>query len=119
MSSAYFTLVPPRRLLTTLRRTDQPGIDSPGRHSAQKRQRAHLVEIVVEVAALRALHARRAAALARAAVEQANRVGDPALELLEAALRDPDAARVPVVDEDGRHPGVRVDIRREAADVPA
>src|SRR3954447_749499 len=119
MSSAYFTLVPPRRSLTTLRRTGQPGIDSTARHSAQERQRARLVEIVVEVAALRALHARWAAALARTAVEHADRVGDPALELLEAALRDSDAAGVPVVDEDGRQSGIRVDIRREAADVPA
>ena len=40
--------------------------------------------------------------LARAAVEHARRVGDPALELLEAALGDADAAGVAVVDEDRR-----------------
>ena len=89
------------------------------RHPAEQRQRAVLVEVLVEVAALRALDAGRAAALARAALEQPHGVGDPALELLEAALGDADAARVPVVDEDGRRAGVRVDVRREAADVPA
>ena len=57
--------------------------------------------------------------LARAALEHAHRVGDPALELVEAALRDADAAGMAVVDEDRRLAGVLVDVRREAADVPA
>src|SRR4051812_46808679 len=89
------------------------------RHPPQQHQRTGLVEVLVEVAALRALDARGAAVIARAAVEQADGVGDPALELLEAPLRDPDAAGVPVVDEDGGRARVGVDVRREAADVPA
>ena len=60
-----------------------------------------------------------AAVVAGAASEQPCGVPDPALELLEAALGDPDAARVAVVDEDGRPPGLRVEVRREPADVPA
>ena len=47
------------------------------------------------------------------------RVADPALELVVAALSDPDAARVAVVDEDRRAAGLEVEVRREAADVPA
>src|SRR5690348_11721602 len=89
------------------------------RHPRQQRQRAGLVEELVEVAALRALDAGRAAALARTAGEKLHRVGDPALELLEAASGDADAAGVTVVDEDGRRAGVEVEVRREAADVPA
>ena len=56
--------------------------------------------------------------LARAAVEEPFGVGHPALELVEPALGDPDAARVPVVDEDRRPAGLEVEIRREPADVP-
>src|SRR3954452_23092536 len=89
------------------------------RHAPQQRQRAALVEVLVEVAAFRALHARGAAMLARAALEQAHGVGHPALELLEPALGDADAARMTVVDEDGRRAGVGMDVGREAADVPA
>ena len=48
---------------------------------------AGLVEHLVEVAALRALDARRAAVRARARRDHARRVGDPALELLEARAR--------------------------------
>src|SRR4029079_17064035 len=78
----------------------------------QQRQRARLVEEVVQVAAFRALHARRAAGLARAALEQPRRVLDPALDPLEAALGDPDPAGVAVVDEDRRPAGLRMDVRR-------
>src|SRR5438270_7335005 len=62
------------------------------RHAAQQCPRAVLVEPFVQVAALRALDARGAAVLARAPLEHPHRVGDPALELLEAALGDADAA---------------------------
>src|SRR3569833_3779155 len=72
------------------------------RHAAQECERAALVEVLVEVAALRALHAGRAAVVARPALEQPHRVGDPALELVEAALGAADAAGVAVVGEDGR-----------------
>src|SRR5438045_2172174 len=89
------------------------------RHPRQQRERAGLVEEFVEVAALRALDARGAAALAGAAREELGRVGDPALELLEAPGGDADAARVAVVDEDGGRAGVEVEVRREPADVPA
>src|SRR5579884_3053767 len=89
------------------------------RQSLEEGERAALVEHVVEVAALRALDAGGAAIRARAAADQRGGVGDPALELLEAALRDPDAAGVAVVDEDGRPSGLRVDVGGEAADVPA
>ena len=63
-----------------------------GQHPVEQRQRAGLVERLVQVAALRTLDARRAAALAGAALEQPNGVGDPALELGEAALGDADPA---------------------------
>src|SRR3954467_990838 len=89
------------------------------RHPRQKCQCSGLVEELVEVAALRALDARRTAALARAAGEELGRVRDPAFELVEAALGDSDSARMAVVDEDGRRAGVEVEVRREAADVPA
>ena len=42
-----------------------------------------------------------------------------ALERLEAAAGDADAAGVAVVDEDRRHAGLRVEVGREPADVPA
>src|SRR5258708_23610793 len=54
-----------------------------GKHTAEQRERARLVEVLVEVAALRALHARWAAVLARTAFEHARSVADPAFELLE------------------------------------
>ena len=88
-------------------------------HPSQQRHRPGLVEHLVEVAALRALHARRAAVRARAALEHARGVLDPALEGVEAALGDADAAGVAVVDEDGRAVGLEVDVGREPADVPA
>ena len=95
------------------------GIDTTREHALEERPRAGLVERLVEVAALRALDARGAARGARAALEQRDRVLDPVLEAVEAALGDPDAARVAVVDEDRRAAGLVVDVRREAADVPA
>src|SRR6266700_3268823 len=85
----------------------------------QEAERTVLVEHVVEVAALGALHARRAPVVARTASNQGGGVAGPAFELLETALGDPDAAGMAVVDEDGRPPGLRMDVRREAADVPA
>ena len=56
--------------------------------------------------------------MARAAGDHRRRVCHPALELIEAALGDADAAGVPVVDEDGRALGLEVVVGREAADVP-
>src|SRR3954467_10313482 len=88
-------------------------------HPSQERQRALLVEPLVQVAAFRRLDAGRAAAFAGAAGEQALGVADPALEDLEAVLDDADTARVPVVDEDRRSPGLEMDVRGQAADVPA
>src|SRR5438874_4747202 len=88
-------------------------------HSLEQREGAGLVERLVQVPALRALHARRAAVLARAAVQQLRGVADPVLERLEAALADADAARVPVVDKDRRRAGLEMQIRREPANVPA
>ena len=79
-----------------------PSSTWPTRASAKASSRSFLVEHLVEVAALRALHARRAAVGARAALEHARRVLDPALEGVEAALGDADAAGVAVVDEDRR-----------------
>ena len=70
-----------------------PAVDEPG---------TGLVEMLVQVAALRALHARRAAGLARATRQHARGIRDPALETLEAALRQPDTTRVAVVHEDRR-----------------
>src|SRR5919198_5393368 len=88
-------------------------------HPLEQRERSGLVERLVEIAALRALDAGRAAPFAGAAGEQLHRVLDPALECGEAAFGDADAARVAVVDEDRRPPGLEVEVRREAADVPA
>src|SRR5438874_10572723 len=84
------------------------------RHPRQKCEGSGLVEELVEVAALRAVDAGRAAALAGTALEQRDRVCHPALELAEAALCDPDAAGVAVVDEDGRRSRVEVEVGREA-----
>ena len=78
-----------------------------------------LVERLVEVAALRALHAGGAAVLARALADQPGGVGDQALELVVAAAGDPDPAGVAVVDEDRRQAGLEVDVGGEPADVPA
>src|SRR3954468_6779853 len=107
-------------LMSTLRRTGPAEIDSAcPRHSAEERRGAFLVEPFVEIAALRALHARGAPAVTGAAVQHLQRVGDPAFELVEPALGDADAAGVPVVDEDRRPAGVRMNVRRQSADVPA
>src|SRR5215213_1955346 len=108
------------RLLSALRRTAGIGIDSRSlEHSLQEGSRAALVEELVEVAALRRLHAGRTALLARAAREQALGVRDPPFEDLEPALGDPNAAGVAVVDEDGRSAGLEVHVGGEAPDVPA
>src|ERR671930_202496 len=77
------------------------------------------VEGLVQVPALGALHARGAAARARAAGEEVQRVLRPTLETLEAARRDPDPSCMAVVDEDRRASRLEVDVRRKAADVPA
>src|SRR3954452_22612663 len=66
------------------------------RHPLEHGEGPGLVERFVQVPALGALHAGRAAEQTRAAAEQLSRVRDPALECLEAALRDPDTARVAV-----------------------
>src|SRR5947207_2537879 len=102
-------------LSSSRRRTGPAGIDK----AVEKDLRPRFVEHLVQVAALGALDAGRAPVLAGAAADHRRRVGDPALELLEAALGDADAAGVAVVDEDGRPPGLEVEIRREPADVPA
>ena len=78
-----------------------------------------LVQRLVEVAALGALHAGGAAGLAGALGDQPLGVAEQALELLVAAQGDPDPARMAVVDEDRRAAGLEVDVGREAADVPA
>ena len=88
-------------------------------HPPHQLQRAALVEVLVQVAALRALHAGGAAVVAGALADQAVGVADQALELLVAAPGDADAAGVAVVDEDRRRAGLVVDVGREAADVPA
>src|SRR6478672_3337705 len=80
---------------------------------------AALRQRLVEVAALGRLHARRAARLARALADEAVGVADERVEVAKALQRDPDAPRVPVVDEDRRAPGLRVEVGRQAADVPA
>ena len=80
---------------------------------------AGLRQRLVEVAALGRLHARRAAALARALADEPVGVADERLERVVAAAGDPDPAGVPVVDEDRRAAGLRVGVGREAADVPA
>src|SRR5438105_969483 len=89
------------------------------KHALQELERARLVERLVQVAALRALDAGRAAPLAGASLKQLGGVVRPALEDVEAALRDTHAASVAVVDEDRRPAGLEVEVGREAADVPA
>src|ERR687891_1913294 len=88
-------------------------------HAVEQRQRAVLVERLVQVPALRALHAGGAAARARAVPEESGRVSGPVLEALEATRGEADPAGVAVVDEDRRRGGLVVDVRGEAADVPA
>ncbi len=56
---------------------------------------------------------------ARALGDQPLRVAAQLLEARERRARDADAARVPVVDEDRRHAGLRVEVGRQPADVPA
>src|SRR5262249_5919466 len=89
------------------------------RHPLQHRESAGLVQRLVQVPALWALHARRTTKQAGAATEHPRRVLDPPFERLESALGYPYSPRVTVVDEDRRCPGLEVDVRREAADVPA
>src|SRR5580765_8329368 len=90
-----------------------------GQHPVEQRQRAGLVERLVQVAALRALDTRRTTALARTAAQQLRGVLGPAGEDVEAALGDPDATRVAVVDEDRRPTGLEVQVRREARQCPS
>src|SRR5947208_3384635 len=61
-------------------------------HPRQQRQRSALRERLVEVPALRRLHARRAPRAAAALAYEAARVGHERLERAEADARDPDAA---------------------------
>src|SRR5919106_3972345 len=88
-------------------------------HPPEEREGAVLVQELVQVAALGGLDAGRAAVGARAPGEQALGVRHPALDLVVAAARDADAARVAVVDEHRRPARLEVQVRREAADVPA
>src|SRR5215211_907382 len=114
-----YSTVPPSlayRMTTNERTRNRQSGD---KHPLQQRPRAALVEQFVEIAALRRLHAGGAAVLAWTPGEQPLGVRDPSLEDLEAALGDADASRVAVVDEHGRPPGLEVDVRGEAADVPA
>src|ERR671914_1987805 len=68
-------------------------------HPLKQRQRARLVERLVQVAALRRLDAGGTAVVARAAGEHLRGVFSPALEGREASLVDPDSACMAVVDE--------------------
>src|SRR5436305_9593276 len=91
----------------------------PGQHPPEDLEGPPLGERLVEVAALRRLHARRTPLLAPAFPDQAVGVGHQGLELPERLAGDADAPGVPVVDEDRRPPGLGVGVGREAADVPA
>src|SRR5258708_12433474 len=119
MRSASFT-IPPWRSSGRLyddRGAAKSTVSSPQPREEQKSTR--LVEHVVQVAALRALDTRGAAVAARAAADHRRRVCNPALELVETALGDPDTAGMAVVDEHRWATGLGMDARREAADVPA
>src|SRR5882757_2104074 len=83
------------------RRMGRTEIDKP----RQEGQHSGLVEHLVEIAALRALHTRGAPRAARAAAQQRSSVPHPAFELIEPAFGDPNTAGVTVVDENGRPPG--------------
>src|SRR5665213_1685752 len=72
----------------------------PRQQYLQQLPRAALRERLVEVPALRRLHARRAAVAAPAFADQAVGVRDELLEMRERDPRDADAAGVTVVDED-------------------
>src|SRR4051812_45367302 len=76
--------------------------ESVAQHARHDLQRARLGERLVEVAALRRLHAGGAAALARAVSDEAMRVLDELLEDGESAAGDPHSAGVAVIDEDRR-----------------
>ena len=91
-----------------------------GRVSAwSSRGRGVLVEVLVPVPALRRLHARRAAVVARAVAPRARRPRAMWRSRLgERELRDPGAAGVAVVHEDRRLTGRGVQRHRHAADVP-
>src|SRR5919204_3782052 len=114
MSSAYF-MSPPSESVVASTTNGSAEFHPPPEES----QCAVLVEPLVQVAALGALDAGWAAVRARAALEQLDGVRDPAFEALEAARRDADTAGVAVVDEDRRAARLVMDVRREAADVPA
>src|SRR4051794_35722797 len=69
-------------------------------HPRHHLERARLLERLVQIPALRRLHARRAARLARTLGDEPVRVGHERFEPDEALARDPDPARMAVVDED-------------------
>ena len=92
-----------RRLSRLSASASRPGLRL-AEHPPHQLQRPALVEGLVEVAALRALHAGGAAVVAGALADQPLGVAEQALELLVAAPGDPDPAGVAVVDEDRRRP---------------
>src|SRR5215831_7040396 len=99
MSAMYFTGAP---FVGFHHHDERANVESTLRvaqHPLEQDPCAGLVERLVQVSALRALHTRRAAARTGAAGEQPRRVLDPALEAVVAAGGDADAARVAVVDE--------------------
>ena len=87
-----------RREIATALRTAAHGLE----HHVEHRHRAGLVEWGVAVAALGRLHARRAAGPALAVDDRRAGGRQPGHEHGMAALGEPCAARVAVVDEDGR-----------------
>src|SRR3954465_7948475 len=93
---------PPGPQDTAQKPAERSALEHPRHHL----ERARLLERLVEVAALRRLHARRAARLARALADQSVRVADERLEAQEPLPGDPDPAGVAVVDEDRRPAGL-------------
>ena len=89
-----------------------------GEDRGEQPHRGRLVERVVGVAALRGLHAGRAAGEAAAGGDGVAGGPQPGRSEREAALREPGAAREGVVDEDRGLLGVDVQRGRQAAEVP-
>src|SRR3954447_20604689 len=94
------------------------GARSAGEQGVHERRGARLVERIVAVAAFGRLDARGAAGVAGAVAQNAPRGPEPRRGGPVPALGESRAARVPIVHEHRRHPGVGVQRGRQAADVP-
>src|SRR5438067_9967194 len=92
----------------------------PGAEYAREQQaRSLLRQRLVEAAALGRLHAGGTSPRAGALFDEAVRIATQLLEAREGGAGDAHAARVAVVDEDRRTPGLGMEVCRQPTDVPA